>query len=132
MGDVGAVRPYQAASVADLAGWPAGAAASDWWRLVAEFLEEYRHEPLEARSALLAGEPASVGDERWDVFLAGLAEHLSARDGHGAPAWTEDRVLRRFWFPFDSAAARVDAVVHAPAALRRRGVFVAAHELDVA
>ncbi len=29
-------------------------------------------------------------------------------------------------------AARVDAVVHAPAAFRRRGVYVAAQELEVA
>jgi hypothetical protein len=132
MGDVGAVTPYRAACVADLAGWLAGAVASERWRLVAEFLEEYRHEPLEVRSVLLAAEPLPVGDERWDVLLAALAEHLAARDGRGAPAWAEGRVLRRFWFPFDSPAARVDAVVHAPAAFRRRGVFLAAHELDVA
>ena len=52
------------------------------------------------------------GDERWDVFLAALAEHLCARDGRSAPAWAESRSLRRLWFPFNSRAARVDAVVH--------------------
>jgi len=66
------------------------------------------------------------------VFLAALAEHLSARDGHAAPPWAESRSLRRFWFPFNTRAARVDAVVHAPAAFRRRGVYVAAQELEVA
>ncbi len=35
-------------------------------------------------------------------------------------------------FPFNTRAARVDAVVHAPAAFRRRGVYVAAQELEVA
>jgi hypothetical protein len=40
--------------------------------------------------------------------------------------------LRRFWFPFNTRAARVDALVHAPAAFRRRGVFVAPEELQVA
>jgi hypothetical protein len=102
------------------------------WRLVAEFLEEYRWEPVETRSALLDDEPAPTGAERWDVFLAALAEHLAARDGRGAPSWTQTRSLRQFWFPFNTRAARVDAVVHAPAAFRRRGVYVSAQELNVA
>ena len=102
------------------------------WRLVAEFLEEYRHEPAEERAALLADEPQCTGDERWDVFLAALAEHLATRDGRGVAAWAADRRLAVFWFPFDSAAARVDAVVHAPASFRSRGIFVAPGELGVA
>jgi hypothetical protein len=102
------------------------------WRLVAEFLEEYRWEAPDARVGLLAEEPAGTGDEHWDVFLAALAEHLAAGDGQAAPSWAESRSLRRFWFPFDTRAARVDAVVHAPAAFRRRGVYVAARELEVA
>jgi hypothetical protein len=102
------------------------------WRLIAEFLEEYRWEPTGDRCALLEAEPASTGNEQWDVFLAALAEHLAARDGRGAPAWVESRSLRSFWFPFNTRAARVDAVVHAPAAFRRRGVYLAAQELEVA
>jgi len=102
------------------------------WRLVAEFLEEYRWEPLDTRQGMLATEPAGTDDERWDVFLAALAEHLAARDGRGAPTWVESRSLRRFWFPFNTRAARVDAIVHAPAAFRRRGVYLAAQELEVA
>jgi hypothetical protein len=34
--------------------------------------------------------------------------------------------------PFNTRAARVDALVHAPAAFRRQGVDVAAHRLEVA
>lgn len=109
-----------------------GSDESQRWRLVAEFLEEYRWEPVESRAALLNSEPTSTGDERWDVFLAGLAEHLAAKDGRGAPPWVETRSLRQFWFPFNTRAARVDAVVHAPAAFRRRGVYVSAQELNVA
>jgi hypothetical protein len=40
------------------------------------------------------------------------------------------RGLRRFWFPFDTPGAR--ALVHAPAAFRRRVVFVADYEIDAA
>ena len=124
---------YQAASVAELARWLASTAdEATRWRLVAEFLEEYRHEPPASRFELLEPEPASTGDERWDVLLAALAEHLAGRDGRGGPVWSEGRRLETFWFPFDTPAARVDALVHAPASFRRRGVFVAPQELEVA
>jgi DNA-binding XRE family transcriptional regulator len=102
------------------------------WRLVAEFLEEYRHEPLVERAALLHDEPPSTGSERWDVFLAALAEHLASRDDRGAAAWAAKRHLEVFWFPFNTPAARVDALVHAPAGFRSRGIFIAPQELGVA
>lgn len=125
-------RQYQPLSLADFARLLVDASDSRRWRLLAEFLEEYRWEPVGIRLSLLLAEPAGTGDEHWDVFLAALAEHLAAKDGRGAPGWTESRSLRRFWFPFNTPAARVDAVVHSPAAFRRRGVFVAPQELDVA
>lgn len=125
-------KPYEPMTLARLGALLTGSEDSRRWRLVAEFLEEYRWEPAETRGRLLAEEPGGTGEERWDVFLAALAEHLAARDGHGAPAWAEFRTLRRFWFPFNTPAARVDAVVNAPAAFRRRGVYVAAQELSVA
>lgn len=126
------VQPYQPLSLVRLGRLLTGADEVRRWRLVAEFLEEYRWEPAETRARLLATEPAATGDERWDVFLAALAEHLAARDDRGAPAWVDGRSLRQFWFPFNTRAARVDALVHAPAAFRSRGVFVAPEELRVA
>jgi hypothetical protein len=102
------------------------------WRLVVEFLKEYHREPTQTRYRLLADAPGATGDERWDVLFAGLAEHLAVRDGEDAPGWSASRGLRRFWFPFDTPGARAQALVHAPAALRRRGVFVADYEIDAA
>lgn len=123
---------YEPMTLARLGALLTGVDDSVRWRLVAEFLEEYRCEPVGSRVGLLQDEPASTGDEHWDVFLAALAEHVAARDGRDGPSWAGSRFLRRFWFPFNGRAARVDAVVHAPAAFRRRGVFVARQELDVA
>ena len=102
------------------------------WRLVVEFLKEYHQEPAGVRLRLLEGEPGATGDERWDVLFAGLAEHLAMRDGKSAPRWSASRGLRRFWFPFDTPGARAQALVHAPAAFRRRGIFVADYEIDAA
>jgi hypothetical protein len=48
------------------------------WKTFWEFLEEYRWEPEDAQAALLADEPPSVADERWDALLAAMAEHLAA------------------------------------------------------
>jgi hypothetical protein len=102
------------------------------WRLVVEFLKEYHREPEETRQQLLTDVPGSTGDERWDALFAGLAEHLAMRDRKDAPGWAATRGLRRFWFPFDTPGSRAQALVHAPAALRRRGVFVASYEIDAA
>jgi len=132
MSDHGRRPAYQPLSLAQLGELMVGSDQSRRWRLVAEFLEDFRWEPPGTRLSLLSAEPCSTGDDRWDVFLAALAEHLAARDGHAAPAWTEERSLRQLWFPFDTRAARVDALVHAPAAFRRRGIYVAPQELDVA
>jgi hypothetical protein len=117
-------------TIAKLAAFVAAEADFDArWRLVVEFLKEYRHEPAGQRQRLMADMPGPTGDERWDVLFAGLAEHLATGDRQDAPGWAAARTLRRFWFPFDTPGARAQALVHAPAAFRRRGVFVADYEL---
>jgi hypothetical protein len=124
---------YQPMTIAGLAAFVAAEPDFDTrWRLVVEFLKEYHQEPAGGRQRLLADTPEPVGDERWDVLFAGLAEHLAMRDGKDAPQWSASGGLRRFWFPFDAPGARAQALVHAPAALRRRGVFVADYEIDAA
>lgn len=124
---------YQPMTLADLARFVA--AEADFaarWRLVVEFLKEYHREPAGERRRLLEEVPGPTGDERWDALLGALAEHLAMRDGHAAPEWAAAPGLRRFWFPFDTPGARAQALVHAPAAFRRRGVFVADYEIDAA
>jgi hypothetical protein len=124
---------YQPMTLADLARFVAVEADFDVrWRLVVEFLKEYHREPAGTRMRLLAAAPGETDDVRWDALLAGLAEHLATRDEQAAPQWSASRGLRRFWFPFDTPGARAQALVHAPAALRRRGVFVPDYEIDAA
>jgi hypothetical protein len=102
------------------------------WKLVWEFLEEYRWEPDEVQLSLLKDEPTPVGDDRWDALLAALAEHLAAQHDVAPPDWTDSRVLRHPWFPAELEIQRADALVWAPAAFRKHGVYLSAHDLEAA
>jgi hypothetical protein len=102
------------------------------WKLVWEFLEEYRWEPAEAQLSLLCDQPQLTGDERWDVLLAALAEHLAAAHDAAPPSWADLRVLRRPWFPAELAVQRAEGLVWAPAAFRKHGVYLSARDLEAA
>ncbi len=102
------------------------------WKLVWEFLEEYRWESDDVQLSLLRDEPPATGGERWDVLLAALAEHLAAQHDQAAPEWTEIRVLQRPWFPGELETQRADALVRAPAAFRKHGVYLSARDLEAA
>jgi hypothetical protein len=90
------------------------------WRL--EFLKEYHRESAGERQRLLADMPEPVGDERWDVLFAGLAENLTMRYEQDTPAWSASRGLRRFWFPFDTPGARTGSRSCAGSLPQARGV----------
>ena len=70
--------------------------------------------------------PTPTGDRRHDAYLGALAEHLAAVHGLSRPAWSVEpgRFLDRFWFVSDVPGFRAIAIAQAPAAFRRRGVFV--------
>jgi hypothetical protein len=102
------------------------------WKLVREFLQEYRWEPAEAQPPLLRDEPQPLGDVRWDALLGALAEHLAAQHDLAPPGWADPRVLERPWFPADLAIQRVQALAHAPGAFRKHGVYLAAADLEAA
>lgn len=124
---------YEPMSLVTLAGHLASAGSDQVrWKLVWEFLEEYRWEPAESRVPLVVAEPETTGDERWDALLAALAEHLLAQVDLAPPDWAEARVLRRAWFPAELAIHRADALAWAPAAFRKHGVYLSVHDLAAA
>jgi hypothetical protein len=128
-----AVTGYRPMTMAELAGRLARTADGKVrWKLVWEFLEEYRWEPAEVRLSLLSGEPSPTGDVRWDTLLAALAEHLAAQLDAAPPHWADLRVLRRPWFPAELGIQRAEALVWAPAAFRKHGVYLSARDLEAA
>ncbi|WP_155123479.1 MULTISPECIES: hypothetical protein [unclassified Actinoplanes] len=102
------------------------------WKHLWEFLEEYRWEAPESRPALLRDEPAPCGDPQWDALLAALAEQLAAQLDLAPPEWSRPRVLVTPWFPSSLPSKRMEALVSAPAAFRKHGVYLSARDLEAA
>jgi hypothetical protein len=123
---------FIAMTIERLAAHMAGEAEADRrWSLLLEFLEEYEHEPLNRRPALVEEEPGATNDLHWDALLAGIAEWLAARDGFGAPPWVgaPERTLSDPWNPYGLASLRRLAADHAPPEIRRHGVLIDPYDL---
>ena len=102
-------------------------------RFVFEFLRGAQEDghPL---VLLVAAEPPSTGDVRFDALLAAIAEDLCVHAGEAPPSWVHDpsRFLDRAWWVSGLPSARAAALVHAPASFRRRGVMLDRHDLVAA
>lgn len=94
---------------------------------VREFLDEFALRGSErSRAEAIAERPEPTGDPRWDAYLGALAEHLAVAHRIERPRWSLEpsRFLDRFWFVSEVPGFRAIAIAQAPAAFRRRGVFV--------
>lgn len=104
----------------------------DFRYAVREFLDEFAlRADAASRSEAIAARPEPTGDPRQDAYLGALAEHLAAAHRLERPSWSiePDRFLDRFWFVSDVPGFRATAIAQAPAAFRRRGVFIPARSL---
>ncbi|HEY5709281.1 MAG TPA: hypothetical protein VIS51_07780 [Solirubrobacterales bacterium] len=102
-------------------------AGEDFRHAVREFLDEFALRGDDrSREEAIAQRPESTGDLRHDAYLGALAEHLAAVHDLSRPAWSVEpgRFLDRFWFVSDVPGFRAVAIAQAPAAFRRRGVFI--------
>jgi hypothetical protein len=109
------------------------AAGEPFMSAMRELLDEFsllRDDRQRARA--LAERPRPTGDARHDAFLGALAEHLAATAGVERPSWAcePERFLDRFWFVSEVEGFRALALADAPAAFRRRGVFMSRRSLD--
>jgi hypothetical protein len=102
-------------------------AGEDFHYAVREFLDEFALRGDDSsRAQAIAERPPATGDPRYDAYLGALAEHLAAAHSLSRPTWSveSDRFLDRFWFVSKVPGFRAPAIAQAPAAFRRRGVFV--------
>src|ERR1044072_3870442 len=95
---------------------------------VREFLDEFALRGDDrSRSEALERRPELTGDPRQDAYLGALAEHLAAVHRlPRRPAWSvePERFLDSFWFLSDTKGFRAVSIAQAPAAFRRRGIFI--------
>ena len=99
----------------------------DFRHAVREFLDDFSLRGSDAsRAESIAARPALTNDRRHDAYLGALAEHLATVHGLDRPSWSlqPDRFLDRFWFVSEVPGFRAIAIAQAPAAFRRRGVFI--------
>jgi len=99
----------------------------DFRHAVREFLDEFAFRGDDrSRVEAIEGQPLLTGDVRHDAYLGALAEHLAAVHGLSRPTWSvePERFLDRFWFVSEVPGFRATAIAQAPAAFRRRGIFI--------
>jgi hypothetical protein len=108
------------------------AAGGDLLTAVRDFLDQAAHRTDDEVAGLIAERPGTTGDERGDVMLAGIAEHLAATRGLRCPAWVlePERFLDRFWFVSQVPGFRAIALAQTPMALKRRGILWPARSLE--
>ena len=129
---------YQRPSIADVALEVAACLAEGdeaaALRLAFRCVELFERAPHAERMGLVAQEPMSTGDARYDAMLAAIAEYLCTREGMLAPEWVEDskRFLDQWWFVSGIRSLHADAIVHSPISFARRGVFITAGALAYA
>jgi hypothetical protein len=102
-------------------------AGEDFQHAVREFLDEFALRADDrSRAEAIADRPAESGEARIDAYLGALAEHLAVAHGLSRPAWSVEagRFLDSFWFVSPTRSFRALAIAQAPAAFRRRGVFL--------
>ncbi len=82
-------------------------------------------------ASVVAVDPGSTGDRRWDALVAGIVERVAHCAGVRTPAWTAEpsRFLVRWWFVSEHRALHASALVDSPPELAARGVFIHASSL---
>lgn len=101
-------------------------------RLLFGFADDFRASSRPGRGALIAYEPASTGDPRFDAALAATAEFFAAEGGIEVPGWVDgpERFVEPWWFIASRPAFHAYTLAHTPASFARHGVFIAREVFD--
>jgi hypothetical protein len=96
-------------------------------RLLYGFADDFRGSSQPGRIALIAAEPASTGDQRFDAALAATAEFFAAESGIEVPDWVDGpaRFVEPWWFITSRQAFHAYTLARTPAVFARHGVFIA-------
>lgn len=100
-------------------------------RWVAQLVVDFERASAPEREGLVAEEPPTTGDQRWDAMLAAVSEHLCFHHDLAVPRWSlhPSRFLDQWWFVTPYRSLHASAFVSTPAAFANRGVFLHASSL---
>ncbi|MGC1511894.1 MAG: helix-turn-helix domain-containing protein [Acidimicrobiales bacterium] len=95
-------------------------------RKAAELAHRFHHAEGHTRHRMIAAEPPTTGDARWDAFVAALAEWLAVQAGDHVPQWARDdtRYLHRGWWVTPMKAVHAWEYAGTPASFQHRGVYI--------
>ncbi len=101
-------------------------------RLLFGFADDFRGSPRPGMVSLIADEPASTGDARFDAALAGVAEFFAAEGGIPVPGWVNgpSRFVTPWWFVASRPAFHAYTLANTAAVIARHGVFMAREVFD--
>lgn len=104
----------------------------DALRLLFGFADDFRGSSRPGRIVLLADEPPSTSDLRFDAVLAGVAEFFASEGLISAPAWVNGsgRFVEPWWFVASRPAFHAYTLANTPAVFARHGVFIAREVFD--
>lgn len=104
--------------------WPVRRAAELTRRFLAATADEQRR--------MIAANPPTTGDVRWDAFVAALAQWLAGRAGLGVPPWATqpDRYLTDGWWVTTMDSMRAWEYAGSPAAFQQHGVYLHRDSLE--
>jgi len=98
----------------------------DGWIPIRDFMDDFYQADNQTRRNMIEEEPDTTGDERFDAYLAALAELFAYTYSLPVPYWCSHpcRFLKQWWFPTSAQTLHAMALVESPAAFRRRGIFI--------
>ncbi len=104
----------------------------DALRLLFGFADDFRASSRPGAIELIAEEPTSTGDARFDAALAGVAEFFAAERRVPAPGWVNqpERFVEPLWFVSSRPAFDAYTLAHTPATFLRHGVLIAREVFD--
>ncbi len=109
----------------------AAGSEQDAWRLLLQFVDDFRGSAITGKIFLTKEAPGLIGDSRYDAAIAALVEHLCSESDIPIPDWTglPGRFFEPWWFPAGLPALEASALRDSPISFKRHGVFITARAL---
>ncbi|WP_250285788.1 MULTISPECIES: helix-turn-helix domain-containing protein [unclassified Frankia] len=95
-------------------------------RKAAELAHRFRGADPDIRRRMITAMPPATGDQRWDAFLAALAEWLAVQEDLPVPAWAhhDSRYLRHGWWVTSMPSMRAWEYAGSPVSFQNHGVYL--------